>query len=182
MWNHPMVPTVHTEQFGKAVVDDEFDTIVTLNNASAMLDYNRVAEIDFDVYAPDGKMAHFRKAIAPNSSITFSIGELLQESDLVKQGYYALWMYCRSQQIQGYHILRRNKDRAVGAQHFYFCRFNTFESDLPLQPSTEMPREPEIRLAQERSSNLAKFTQVTRAVMHKTRLLSKRPEHRLNAR
>lgn len=167
MWNHPMVPTVHTEQFGKAVVNNEFDTIVTLNNASAVSDYDRVAEIEFDVYAPDGKMAHFHKTIAPNSSIAFSIGELLQGSGLVKQGYYAVWMYCRSQQIQGFHILQRKNDRAIGAQHFYYCRFNALESDLPLQPRTEVSHDPEIVQSQERVSGLARFTRATRAMMNR---------------
>ncbi len=144
MWNHPMVPTVHTEQFGKAVVDDAFDTLVTLINASASMDYAAAAELDFDVYAADGQMAHFRKVIPPNSTITFSVGELLQRSDLPKQGHYALWVYCRDRSIQGFHILQRRTDGAIGAQHFYYCRFNTLERDLPIEIDAARPQQIEI--------------------------------------
>lgn len=146
MWNHPMVPTVHTEQFGKAVVDDEFDTIVTLINTSASIDYASAAELDLDVYAADGQMAHFRKVIQPNSTITLSIGELVEGSDLPKKGHYALWIYCRDRNIQGFHILQRKGDHSIGAQHFYYCRFNTLERDLPLEINAAMPHrsEPQI--------------------------------------
>lgn len=133
MWDHPMVPIVHTEQFGKAIVDDEFDTIVTLTNASSMLGYNDAADLEFDVYAADGRKAHFRKTIAPNTTIAFSIGELIIDSDLPRSGHFALWMYCRNRSIQGFHILQRKKDCALGAQHFYYCRFNIFEPDTPSQ-------------------------------------------------
>lgn len=159
MWNHPMVPTVHTEQFGKAVVDNEFDTIVTLANPSAMIAYDRAADVDFDIYAADGQMAHFRKTIAPNAAVTLSIGELVHGSDLPKKGYYALWIYCRDRHIQGFHILQRKKDHAIGAQHFYYCRFNTLESDLPHQQ--------EIVLPHDRPPERARPAQIVRAVMEK---------------
>lgn len=139
MWNHPMVPTVHTEKFGKAVVDDEFDTVVTLSNSSAMGEYGHAANFDLDIYAANGRMAHFRRAIAPNSSVAFSIGELVREADLPKAGCYALWVYCRDRQIHGFHILQRKSDRSIGAQHFYYCRFNTHEHGLPHQQEIGSP-------------------------------------------
>jgi hypothetical protein len=141
MWNHPMVPTVHTEQFGKAVIDDESDTIVTLYNSSAINDYDQEANFDLDIYAADGEMARFRKTIAPNSSITFSVGDLVCGSDLPKQGHYAIWVYCRNRYIYGFHILQRRKDHAIGAQHFYYCRFNMLERDLPHQQEIVLPNE-----------------------------------------
>ena len=145
MWNHPMVPTVHTEQFGKAVVDDLFDTVVTLINTSASKEYAAAAELDFDVYDANGRMARFRRIIPPNAAITLSIGELLPGSDLAKQGAYALWIYCRDRAIQGFHILRRRNDHALGAQHFYYGRFNALERGLPGQTGILMPQadEPE---------------------------------------
>ena len=149
MWNHPMVPTVHTEQFGKAVVDDEFDTLVSLTNASASTDYTTAAVLDLDVYAANGEMARFRKVIPPDSSITLSIGDLVRDSDLPKQGIYALWIYCRDLSIQAFHILQRRSDHAIGAQHFYYCRFNTLERDLAGQTGFVMPAEPEVVLAPE---------------------------------
>jgi hypothetical protein len=159
MWNHPMVPTVHTEQFGKAVVNEAFDTLVTLSNASAMLNDDRAADLDFDVYAEDGSMAHFRMRIAPNSSLTFSIRELLRGSDLPGTGHYALWIYCRDRQVQGFHILQRNSDHAIGVQHFYYCRFNTLEKDEPSRRQQVLP-----------ASRRARLVQVAHAVRNKAHL------------
>ena len=131
MWNHPMVPIVHTEQFGRAVVDDEFDTLITLSNPSAAVDDAGVAELELDVYAADGRLAHFHRQIASNTSITLSIGDLLKSTELSQRGAYSLWIYCRDRAIQAFHILQRRKDLAIGAQHFYYCRFNKLERAIP---------------------------------------------------
>jgi len=163
MWNHPMVPSAHTEQFGKAVVDDEFDTIVTLSNTSAMVRYDSAADLDFDVYAADGSMAHFRLRVAPNSSLTLSVRELLRSSELPRSGHYALWVYCRDRQIQAFHILQRNSDHAIGAQHFYYCRFNT------LEPAAEQPRPQQMPAPSRVLSRRGGLLQVTRAVRNKAR-------------
>lgn len=171
MWNHPMVPTVHTEQFGKAVVDDEFDTIVNLSNASAMVAYDRAADVDLDIYSSDGRMAHFRKTVPPNASVTFSIGDLLRDSDLPKHGHYALWAYCREQHVQGVHILRRRKDHAIGAQHFYYCRFNTLERDLPNQleiaPEGDSPSVPAAPAVAAGSAKRRPAVAVVHAIMNR---------------
>jgi hypothetical protein len=145
MWDHPMVPFTHTEQFGKAVIDDEFDTIVTLVNASAAHGDLAEAELDLDIYSADGQMARFRNRIPPNTTLTPSVGELVRGSDLPKTGFYSVWIYCRDRSVQGFHILQRRKDHALGAQHFYYGRFNALESDLPIQVDSawqsDSPRE-----------------------------------------
>jgi hypothetical protein len=132
-WAHPALPIVHTEQFGKAIVSDEFETVVTLINASAMYRYDSAADVELSVYAPDGRMATFSKTIPPNSTITFSIGDLLKDSALPQKGHFTLWIYCRTHFVQGFHILKRRRDDAVAAQHFYYSRFNIPERDLPFQ-------------------------------------------------
>lgn len=134
MWNHPMVPTVHTEQFGKAVVDDEFDTLVTVTNASAMLADDRPAVVEMDIYDADGNMAHLRRVIAPNSSAAWSVRELIAGTDLRPTGCYSIWVYCRDRFVVPLYILHRRADAAVAVQHFYYCRFNSLERDLPHNP------------------------------------------------
>jgi hypothetical protein len=102
-------------------------------NAGAMYEYGGVAEVEFCVYSPDGRMAAFSKIIAPNSAITFSVAELLKDAALLGKGHFTLWIYCRNRVVQAFHILKRKKDGAVGIQHFYHCRFNIPEQELPFQ-------------------------------------------------
>ena len=124
LWKNEHLPIMNSEQFARGVFSKEFDTIVTVIHSSSLFDYKDIAKVDIDLYSANGSMNHFVKEIAPCTSSTFSLGELL---DLSKKSedYYSIWIKCRNRYVNAYHFLHRKKDNAIGVEHFYYGRFNT---------------------------------------------------------
>jgi hypothetical protein len=128
LWNHPMVPMAHSEQFGKAFVGGDYDTVIVLYNASAEQRYLRAAEVDIDLYAWNGRARRVHRTIAPNETCTLLASELLAEARLDSdRPHYTVWIYSRDCFVTGFHLLLRKSDSALGVEHFYYGRFNAPE-------------------------------------------------------
>lgn len=124
-WSHAMIPIHHTEVFGKARVDAEYDTTVVLYNVSPFDRYARPAHLEIDVLTWDGRATRFFRTVPPNGSIALSVSDLIAEGRIVSdRGYYSLWVYCRDCFVYGYHVVRRRRDDALCIEHFYYSRFN----------------------------------------------------------
>lgn len=141
MWNHPMIPCAHTEQFGKGTVSDDFDTLIVLHNLGAARDYGVTANLELDLLASDGRMKRHYREIPPNSSIALSLAELLDEQPLPGPTF-TVWTYCREAFVYGYHVLLRKSDHAISAEHFYYGRFNTPD---PIESLLGQPLAPDSR-------------------------------------
>jgi len=129
LWNHPAVPIVHSEQFGKGIVSEEFDTLIVLYNASADKRYARSAVVDIDLMTWDARAARIRRVIAPNGCLTMRMSELLADARLSSEReYYSVWIYSRECFVTGFHMLYRKADHALGVEHFYYGRFNIPET------------------------------------------------------
>lgn len=135
-WGHGAIPGAQTEQFGKGYVSDEVDTLLVLHNAGSSPAYDRVARLELDLYGMDGHMQRTYHAIAPNSSLTVSLRELLRDDPAEHGPYFAAWVLCRDAAVYGYHVLHRLADDAVSAEHFYHPRFNVPD---PLERVLEPP-------------------------------------------